>query len=405
MATIVAHGDRLNVLATCAAPPVEIEREFGAFRTAAESVDILDEAERRWNATYAVHLAYATGAWDAAEAGATALLAPGLAYMTPAGREWQLWIRGSQRIQRGRLDAGEEDLLTALTLLGDAYPESVAGGRIRLAMAQLARGRPDQGLTLVQEAAAAADATDYVLLRCHVDAMVLRAAADLAELGRARRDASAVARAEEVGAVRLARVHEALAGTLVQGMGVGRVVRTLGTWGLAEATRLAGTSDPVAWADAASLLDTWNEPGLPPYARYRQAEAYLARGEREPAAAALRAAQARAVELGASPLVADIVFLARRGRIDLVGTERPPSAATAIPPADPYRLSPRECEVLELLVEGRTNRQIGAALFISEKTASVHVTHILNKLGVDGRVAAAGVAVRAGLVPVEPLRR
>ncbi len=49
---------------------------------------------------------------------------------------------------------------------------------------------------------------------------------------------------------------------------------------------------------------------------------------------------------------------------------------------DPFGLSPRELEVLALLAAGRTNRQIGDELFISPKTASVHVTHILDKLGV-----------------------
>jgi DNA-binding CsgD family transcriptional regulator len=67
-------------------------------------------------------------------------------------------------------------------------------------------------------------------------------------------------------------------------------------------------------------------------------------------------------------------------------------------PADPYGLSRRERDVLALLVEGRTNREIGATLFISEKTASVHVTHILDKLGVTSRGAAAALAARGGLV-------
>jgi DNA-binding CsgD family transcriptional regulator len=67
-------------------------------------------------------------------------------------------------------------------------------------------------------------------------------------------------------------------------------------------------------------------------------------------------------------------------------------------PADPYGLSPRERDVLALLVEGRSNREIGAVLFISEKTASSHVTHILDKLGVASRGAAAALAVRGGLV-------
>ena len=61
-----------------------------------------------------------------------------------------------------------------------------------------------------------------------------------------------------------------------------------------------------------------------------------------------------------------------------------------------FGLSAREREVLRLLLDGRTNREIGAALFISDKTASSHVTHILDKLGVTSRGAAAAVAARAG---------
>jgi len=53
--------------------------------------------------------------------------------------------------------------------------------------------------------------------------------------------------------------------------------------------------------------------------------------------------------------------------------------------------------VLRLVAEGRTNREIGKALFISPKTASVHVSNILGKLGVKSRVEAAGIAHRLGL--------
>ena len=60
-------------------------------------------------------------------------------------------------------------------------------------------------------------------------------------------------------------------------------------------------------------------------------------------------------------------------------------------------LTPRELEVLLLVAEGRTNRAIGETLFMSEKTASVHVSRILGKLGVGGRVEAAAVAHRLGL--------
>ena len=64
-----------------------------------------------------------------------------------------------------------------------------------------------------------------------------------------------------------------------------------------------------------------------------------------------------------------------------------------------FGLSGREREVLALIVEGRTNREIGERLFISQKTVGVHVGNILAKLGVSGRVEAAMVAVRLELVP------
>ena len=64
-----------------------------------------------------------------------------------------------------------------------------------------------------------------------------------------------------------------------------------------------------------------------------------------------------------------------------------------------FGLSGREREVLALIVQGRTNREIGERLFISQKTVGVHVGNILSKLGVSGRVEAAMVAVRLELVP------
>jgi len=85
-----------------------------------------------------------------------------------------------------------------------------------------------------------------------------------------------------------------------------------------------------------------------------------------------------------------------RAEIDaLVATfASPPSA---IPPETQHGLSPRELEVLRLLVEGRSNRGIGDTLSLSERTVENHVMHILSKLGVESRTAAATYAVRHGL--------
>ncbi|MCU1452544.1 MAG: family ATPase, partial [Acidimicrobiales bacterium] len=79
-----------------------------------------------------------------------------------------------------------------------------------------------------------------------------------------------------------------------------------------------------------------------------------------------------------------------------------PGAEAAIalaraPAVDPFGLTARERDVLALLAEGRTNREIATQLYISAKTASVHVSNILAKLDVRSRTEAAAVAHRAGL--------
>jgi len=71
-------------------------------------------------------------------------------------------------------------------------------------------------------------------------------------------------------------------------------------------------------------------------------------------------------------------------------------------PSDAYGLSPREQEVLTIVAEGRTDREIAARLFISERTVHVHVRRVLAKLGVSSRTEAAGLAIRQGLVPGGP---
>jgi predicted ATPase/DNA-binding CsgD family transcriptional regulator len=75
-----------------------------------------------------------------------------------------------------------------------------------------------------------------------------------------------------------------------------------------------------------------------------------------------------------------------------------PEHGTAGKPADPYHLTPRERDVLHLLAEGRSDREIADALFISVRTAQTHVGNLLAKLAVSNRAEAAALAVRHGLV-------
>src|SRR5207253_8865257 len=99
----------------------------------------------------------------------------------------------------------------------------------------------------------------------------------------------------------------------------------------------------------------------------------------------------------------DIELLARRARLDIEASD----SGLPIDEASVERrlgLTAREAEVLRLLTAGRTNREIGEELFISGKTASVHVSNILAKLQVSGRIEAAAVAHRLGL-DAEPALR
>ena len=98
--------------------------------------------------------------------------------------------------------------------------------------------------------------------------------------------------------------------------------------------------------------------------------------------------------LGAAPLRQEIERLARHARIDVVdAAERQDDDA-----GDRLGLTDREAEVIRLVAAGRSNQQIADALFITRKTASVHVSNILGKLGVANRVEAAAIAQRLGLV-------
>jgi DNA-binding NarL/FixJ family response regulator len=127
-------------------------------------------------------------------------------------------------------------------------------------------------------------------------------------------------------------------------------------------------------------------------------EAALAAGDHDGGARRLRRAAKLAGRLGAGALSDDIALLARRGRVSLGSQDDDPGAAGTGPEQqDRLGLTAREFEVLRLVAAGRSNREIAAELFISAKTASVHVSNILGKLGVASRGEAAATAHRLRL--------
>jgi DNA-binding CsgD family transcriptional regulator len=174
----------------------------------------------------------------------------------------------------------------------------------------------------------------------------------------------------------------------------------------AELTRFEGRSDRASWRQAGETWDNAADPYMAAYVRWREAEAALrVEGVRADVGDILRSAHGSAAKLHAEPLRRSIEGLATRARIDLVLAAAHGPAAEAQPAAHPastppaHRLSAREVEVLRLVAAGRTNGEIAEELFITRKTAGVHVTHILDKLGVSNRVEAAMAAARLGIAP------
>lgn len=188
-------------------------------------------------------------------------------------------------------------------------------------------------------------------------------------------------------------------------------------WVRAELLRAEDRATPGDWLRVLAATGPLERPYDLARVRHRLAASLLATGagagaaataatggasgggdaERDRAVELLRQAGAVAEHLGARPLAEAVDRLARRARISLTGA--PPA-----PPADPagaLGLTSRERDVLRLVAAGRTNRQIAEELFISPKTASVHVSNILGKLGVAGRGEAAALAHRLQLFPAE----
>ena len=227
-------------------------------------------------------------------------------------------------------------------------------------------------------------------LRVWFSAKGLRAVAELAALARARRDADAavawLAKADRL--VTIARSAAATASSITPNAG--------GWLALAEAEydRAQGLGAPDTWSGAASTWEHLERPVLAAYCRWRETEALVAvDAPRTAAAIPLRYAHTVATRIGAEPLRRELELLAQRARLDLARPEPTPPDETSRW-ADALGLTPREVDVLGLVARGYTNPDIAKALFISVKTASVHVSNILRKLDVPNRREAAAVAHR-----------
>lgn len=225
----------------------------------------------------------------------------------------------------------------------------------------------------------------------------LRAQADAAQTVRARHDDAALTLARELATGIMAIVERAGAG---QPAAADVRADAMLAQCRAERQRLDGPADPSIWLDVVRRWDDLDRPFQAAYARFRIGEAILgSRRSRDQAEPVLREAHRVAAALDASPLRGEIELLCRHARIDLESIGDVPVATRSErdDPASGLGLTEREAEVIRLVAAGWSNQQIADALFITRKTASVHVSNILGKLGVRNRVEAAAVAQRLGI--------
>ena len=310
--------------------------------------------------------------------------------LSPLGRFGPLVIRAHIAVARGDQETAERTLDELRSLPAGVQAESqrlLSLARIeidaRLARGDLA-GALGAGRTALIRSRPADPRYLWPLLAAAMRACAEASAASLPpeawDLGRLRKDLELRAGSTD----RPGPVQDAWAATFA-----------------AESARADGSADDrpglVGWDVAASAWAALAQPQQEAYALLRAASAASAAGNRDGAAARLGRAADLAGRLGARPLLEQIGSLARRARVEVPALAGP-RGNVGPGGAAPFGLTERELEVLRLVAAGRGNRDIAAELFISPKTASVHVSNILGKLGVSSRGEAAATAYRQHLL-------
>ena len=265
----------------------------------------------------------------------------------------------------------------------------IAGAAAAAAELELWRGDPARARAIVEQALASIEGAEFHKYSAPLYALGAWAHVDLALRARAlRRGAEAEAARDAVLALG-ERLDALLVAPAPPEPAAHRAQLD------AELGRLQDPPDAGIWE---STRQRWERLGYRFHAAvcgWREAEARLAGGgDRTRAADLLTAAAREARSLGAQPLLEQVEGLAIRARIAFA--EPAPDERSVV---EQIGLSPRELDVLELLADGRTNREIAGTLFISQKTVSVHVSRILAKLGAGNRAEAAAIAHRLGLAP------
>ncbi|SER09201.1 regulatory protein, luxR family [Lentzea albida] len=253
------------------------------------------------------------------------------------------------------------------------------------------RGRPELAVERVTDALAWARklGSPWMLAGIRIGAIGIAAHAEIAAKARRKRDAEAEKNAVTAGHELAEHVRLTAQNGKPRAGVLGPEGRAWLARALAEESRLTGAGDPELWQAAVDefAYGVLFEQAL---CRWRLAEALLGENRRDEAADQLRQADEVATKLKAVPLAEAVASCAKRARITLRADE---------PVREHVDLfTPRERDVLGLVAAGRTNREVGEELYISEKTVSVHLSRIMAKLGASRRAEAVAIAYDRGLL-------
>ena len=379
-------GVRLRALRFLATQLMEDGDLAGALAAADDGVALSARAGVSWG-SYGLDLRLlrgwvlaATGAWDEVLAESSgAAFAP-----TEPGR---VLATQAVAVLVARGDPGAEALLTRLRGTGDTYAEvqlDLCELDLRLAQRQF-----DRALAVAAACAEKVATPGWGMERLLLAARHAAIHADIAAaaIGGSRPGNGRVAADAAVAAAAIADGQEAL--PVTPGLS-GPHARSWRCRVRAEADRAAGRDTPQQWQQVHAFAVAAGRIPEQVYAALRGGRLLLESGSRDEAAEVLRPALAQASSLKSAPWVDDIQELMRRGRLSSDPTRTGPARSP---------LTAREAEVLALVARGLSNRSVGQALFISEKTASVHLSHIMAKLDAATRTEAVAVARERGLLP------
>lgn len=343
-----------------------------------------------WVSLLVAEIAFETGDWEECRRILGSLR---------GGASWSPAVRLNAALRRAELVLAQGEHGAAAQILEEhrgiveesTEPQFLAPYGVLLAQLRRRTGELDAALAAAEETLDRLEfCTEDVMRLARISVVGVAVEADRAQRARDLGDPEA-----ERAAVQGAEIMWARAAAAASGGGPVEAAWLLAAEAHRERARTPG-GNPARYRKVA---EAWRRLGRGPLVAshlWRAAESHAGRGEAEEASGAAAEALGIARGLGALWLVGELESLVARARLAAPGPKGAPAQVRAAP-EEPFGLTARERQVLALVAGGATNREVGERLFMAEKTASVHVSRILRKLGVSSRTQAAAVAHRMGL--------